>query len=57
MLYWGLSSLIGVIQQYFVMKKTTEEMAVKPVLHKTKPVSQAAAAKDDDDDDDDDDEE
>ena len=57
MLYWGLSSLIGVIQQYFVMKRTNEEMAVKPVLHKTKPVSQAAAAKDDDDDDDDDDEE
>jgi len=45
MLYWGLSSLIGVAQQYFVMKKTSEEMAVKPVLHKNKPVN---AADDDD---------
>lgn len=48
MLYWGLSSLLGVIQQYFVMKKTTEEMAVKPVLHKNKPVNQTADDKDDD---------
>lgn len=51
MLYWGLSSLMGVAQQYFVMKKTTEQLAVKPKLHKNKPVNVA----DDDDDDDDED--
>lgn len=50
MLYWGLSSLMGVAQQYFVMKKTTEQLAVKPKLHKNKPVNVA----DDDDDDDED---
>jgi len=59
MLYWGLSSLIGVAQQYFVMKKTKEELQVKPVLHKNKPTP--AAVEDDDDEyeddyDDDDDE-
>ena len=41
MLYWGLSSLIGVGQQYFVMKKTSEQLAVKPTLHKNKPVNTA----------------
>ena len=51
MLYWGLSSLIGVVQQYFVMRKTKHELEVKPVLHKNKPV--AASAVDDDDDDED----
>ena len=50
LLYWGLSSLIGVAQQYFVMKKTTQELAVKPTLHKNKPVNPA----DDDDEDDED---
>ncbi len=59
MLYWGLSSLIGVAQQYFVMKKTKEDLQVKPVLHKNKPTP--AAVEDDDDEyeddyDDDDDE-
>lgn len=48
MLYWGLSSLIGVAQQYFVMKKTTEQLAVKPALHKNKPVGQQAADDDED---------
>ena len=52
MLYWGLSSLIGIAQQYFVMKKTKEQLAIKPTLHKNKPVS-----KQNDDDDDEDDEE
>ncbi len=47
MLYWGLSSLIGVVQQYFVMKKTKEELKIKPNLHKNKPVTE-----DEDDDDD-----
>ena len=53
MLYWGLSSLIGVAQQYFVMKKTKEELQVKPVLHKNKPTP--AAVEDDDDEYEDDD--
>lgn len=52
MLYWGLSSLIGIAQQYFVMKKTKEQLAIKPTLHKNKPVSRQ-----NDDDDDEDDEE
>lgn len=38
MIYWGLSTLFGVIQQYFVVKNTKLEMAVKPALHKNKPV-------------------
>ena len=52
MLYWGLSSLMGVAQQFFVMKKTKEELQVKPVLHKNKPAS-AQADEDDDEDEDD----
>ncbi len=46
MLYWGLSSLMGVVQQYFVMSRTKQELQVKPALHKNKP---AVAAADDDD--------
>lgn len=46
MLYWGLSSLIGVVQQYFVMTKTKHELEVKPTLHKNKPTS---ATEEDDD--------
>lgn len=62
MLYWGLSSLIGVVQQYLVVRKTKEEMSVKPTLYRNKPVAGAAPliyeADDDDDDEyeDDDDE-
>lgn len=52
MLYWGLSSLIGVVQQYFVMKKAREEMKVKPNLHKNKP-TYANDEEDYDDDDED----
>lgn len=48
MLYWGLSSLMGVVQQYFIMKKTSVQLAVKPTLHKNKP---SGVAQDDDDDD------
>lgn len=55
MLYWGLSSLIGVVQQYLVVQRTKEEMSVKPVLHKNKPIS-AAAAEDDSEYEEDDDE-
>lgn len=54
MLYWGLSSLIGVVQQYWVVSKAKEELSVKPVLHKNKPVPGAATASDDDDEYDDD---
>ena len=53
MLYWGLSSLMGVVQQYFVMKKTKEELKIKPNLHKNKPVADEDEYEDDDDDDDD----
>lgn len=51
MLYWGLSSLMGVVQQYFVMKKTKEELKIKPNLHKNKPVADEDEYEDDDDDD------
>ncbi|MDY9921512.1 MAG: YidC/Oxa1 family membrane protein insertase [Synergistota bacterium] len=59
MLYWGLSSLMGVVQQYFVMSKTKQELQVKPALHKNKPSSSTAEEDDeyeDDDYEDDDDE-
>ena len=51
MLYWGLSSLIGVVQQYFVMSKTKQELQVKPVLHKNKPTSSTAEEDEYEDDD------
>lgn len=53
MLYWGLSSLIGVLQQYWVVRRAKEEMSVKPALYKNKPGSGGAAIAYDDDDDDD----
>lgn len=56
MLYWGLSSLIGVVQQYFVMIKTKQELQVKPSLHKNKPTASTANEEDEYEDDDDDDE-
>ncbi|NLD05503.1 MAG: membrane protein insertase YidC [Synergistaceae bacterium] len=59
MLYWGLSSLMGVVQQYFVMSKTKQELQIKPSLHKNKPTSSTADDDDeyeDDDYEDDDDE-
>ena len=37
LLYWGISSLMGIIHQVRVKKKTNEEMKVKPVLYKEKP--------------------
>ncbi|NLO56925.1 MAG: YidC/Oxa1 family membrane protein insertase, partial [Thermovirga sp.] len=37
LLYWGVSSLIGVGQQWHIKKKTEEEMRDKPVLLKEKP--------------------
>ena len=53
MLYWGLSSLMGVVQQYFVMSKTKQELQVKPALHKNKPTSSTAEEDDDEFEDDD----
>ena len=41
-LYWGVSSLLGVVAQMFVMRKTTEEMQKKPVLLKEKPTQKEA---------------
>ena len=37
LLYWGVSSLMGIIHQVRVRRKTDEEMKVKPVLYKEKP--------------------
>lgn len=37
LLYWGVSSLIGVIQQVIMTRKTAVEMQQKPVLFKDKP--------------------
>ncbi len=37
LLYWGVSSLMGIIHQVRVKNKTDEEMKVKPVLYKEKP--------------------
>ena len=37
LLYWGVSSLMGIIHQVRVKRKTDEEMKVKPVLYKEKP--------------------
>lgn len=39
LLYWGTSSLIGIAQQWIVMKRTKVEIATnKPVLYKNKPI-------------------
>ena len=37
LLYWGVSSLMGIIHQMRVSKKTSEEMSQKPTLYKEKP--------------------
>ncbi|MBR0184514.1 MAG: YidC/Oxa1 family membrane protein insertase [Synergistaceae bacterium] len=37
LLYWGVSSLMGIVHQLKVSKKTSEEMSVKPTLYKEKP--------------------
>jgi YidC/Oxa1 family membrane protein insertase len=41
LLYWGISSLMGVLHQLRVMRKTNLEMQEKPVLLKEKPVNKA----------------
>ena len=37
LLYWGVSSLMGVVSQIFTMRKTSVEMSKKPVLLQEKP--------------------
>lgn len=37
LLYWGVSSLMGIIHQLRVSKKTSEEMKNKPTLYQEKP--------------------
>ena len=37
LLYWGVSSLMGIIHQMRIVKKTSEEMKNKPQLFKDKP--------------------
>ena len=37
LLYWGVSSLMGIIHQLKVSKKTSAEMSQKPTLYKEKP--------------------
>jgi YidC/Oxa1 family membrane protein insertase len=38
LVYWGTSSLIGIAQQWFAVRKTKEQMATKPTLYKSKPL-------------------
>lgn len=40
LLYWGASSLMGVVHQLRVMRKTDEEMRQKPVLLQEKPAKE-----------------
>ena len=37
LLYWGVSSFLGVAQQWWITKKTAVELQNKPVLHKNRP--------------------
>ncbi len=37
LLYWGVSSLMGIVHQMRVVKKTSEEMKTKPALFQEKP--------------------
>ena len=37
LLYWGVSSLMGIIHQLRVSRRTSEEMKTKPVLYQEKP--------------------
>ncbi len=40
LLYWGVSSLMGIVHQLRVSRKTSEEMKTKPTLYKEKPKTQ-----------------
>ena len=37
LLYWGVSSLMGIVHQMRVMRRTSEEMKQKPALYQEKP--------------------
>lgn len=37
LIYWGTSSLIGIVQQWFSVRKAKAAMATKPTLYKDKP--------------------
>ncbi len=37
LLYWGVSSLMGIVHQIRVMRRTKDEMSQKPVLYQEKP--------------------
>jgi YidC/Oxa1 family membrane protein insertase len=37
LLYWGVSSLIGVAQQWWVQRTVKVQLQEKPVLYKNKP--------------------
>jgi YidC/Oxa1 family membrane protein insertase len=39
LLYWGVSSLMGVVHQVRIVRKTSREMKEKPLLLKEKPAS------------------
>ena len=39
LLYWGTSSLIGIAQQVFVVRRAKKEAEEKPVLYRNKPLS------------------
>jgi YidC/Oxa1 family membrane protein insertase len=43
LLYWGVSSLIGVVQQWHIKRKTEVEMQEKPVLLREKPTKKGSA--------------
>jgi YidC/Oxa1 family membrane protein insertase len=54
--YWGTSSLIGIIQQWVISKRTKKELEEKPVLYKNKPgqgPAEPLTKKESDEDDDD----
>jgi YidC/Oxa1 family membrane protein insertase len=36
--YWGTSSLVGILQQWVISKRTKIELEKKPVLYKNKPI-------------------
>jgi YidC/Oxa1 family membrane protein insertase len=51
--YWGTSSLIGIVQQWVIAKRTKQELEKKPVLYKNKPIGgkgEILTADEDDDD-------
>lgn len=39
LLYWGTSTLIGIAQQWFIVRRTKAKMAEKPALYKSKPTA------------------